>query len=107
MPSFVLASPQEICTTLGKRLRAQRLNRGWSQQELATRAGMSVGTIRNIEHKGQATLETIVQLALILKLADDLKEVFEIKVHTIADIDRTLNTVRQRAPRKIKPRSDR
>jgi transcriptional regulator with XRE-family HTH domain len=100
MHTFILSSPREICETLGKRLRVQRLKRGWSQKELATRAGVSVGTIRNIESKGQAALETVVQIALILKLVDDFKDVFEIQTETIADMERTIGITRQRAPRK-------
>jgi transcriptional regulator with XRE-family HTH domain len=52
---------------------------GWSQVELAQRAGLSSGTVKNLETKGQASLESFVHIVAALGLADDLGELFRSK----------------------------
>ena len=54
MFDFTLATTPEICVELGRRLRARRLVQGWSQIELAQRAGISAGTIAS--RNGNATV---------------------------------------------------
>ena len=48
-----------------RRLRAAREARGWSQEELALAAGLSVATIRNLEqfHRPDPRLSTMLSLA--------------------------------------------
>lgn len=49
---------------LGARIRQYRLEQGWSQEELASQAGVSDRTVRNAENKAHmARLETIEMLA--------------------------------------------
>lgn len=50
-------------TPLGDTVRAYRRTAGWSQEELAEASGLSVGTVRNIEQRGQARLETLSKVA--------------------------------------------
>ncbi|MFJ8795759.1 helix-turn-helix domain-containing protein [Streptomyces sp. NPDC102462] len=50
-------------TPLGDTVRAYRRTAGWSQEQLAEESGLSVGTVRNIEQRGQARLETLAQVA--------------------------------------------
>lgn len=53
---------------LGARLRALREARGWSQAELARRAGVHENTVRFIEAKpGRAHWNTVCQLANALE----------------------------------------
>ncbi len=68
--------------------------------ELAQRAGLSVGTIKNMEGKGQASLESFVQVVAALGLADDLGELFRIKIVSIAAMQQAQKAKRQRAPRR-------
>jgi transcriptional regulator with XRE-family HTH domain len=100
MFDFILSTPSEICAELGRRLRARRLMQEWSQLELAQRAGLSVGTIKNLEGKGQASLESFVQVVAALGLADDLGELFRIKTVSIAAMQQAQKANRQRAPRR-------
>ncbi|MET9818361.1 helix-turn-helix transcriptional regulator [Streptomyces sp. NPDC006355] len=50
-------------TPLGDTVRAQRRAKGWSQERLATESGLSVSTVRNIEQRGHARLDTLSQVA--------------------------------------------
>lgn len=100
MFDFMLATTPEICGELGRRLRARRLMQGWTQAELAHRASLSVGTIKNLESKGQASLESFVQVVAALGLADDLGELFRIRMVSVAAMEMAERAKRQRAPRR-------
>ena len=52
-----LLPPDQICRTLGSRVRARRLVANLTQAELAARAGCSLSSVRRLEGQGQATLE--------------------------------------------------
>lgn len=47
-------------------VRRLRLDRAWSQEELATVSGLNVRTIQRIENGGKASLETLKSLAAAL-----------------------------------------
>lgn len=100
MFDFILASTPEVCSELGQRLRTQRLALGWSQLDLARRAGLSGGTIKNLENKGQATLASLVRVASALGLSDGFNELFLIQPVSIAAMEMAEQAKRQRAPRK-------
>ena len=70
------ATYEEVCKELGARLKDQRLAQMLTQEDLAVRAGLSVGTVKNIENKGQSSLESVVRLGLALGLADHFQELF-------------------------------
>lgn len=97
---FTLATHEEICRELGRRLRVQRLAQAWSQEELAVRAGVSSGTVKNIEGKGQASLESLIRLVVALGVADELAPLFEMRIGSIADMQQAEVAERQRAPRR-------
>lgn len=103
MLDFGFASHAEICAELGARLRKQRLAQLLSQQELAARAGVSVGTVKTLESTGAVSLDTLVRVAFALGLVDDLSQLFELKVRSIAEMERAERGERQRAPRKARP----
>lgn len=42
--------PQEPPTLMGVRLQALRMEKGWTQEKLAEKSGVSVSTIKNVEH---------------------------------------------------------
>lgn len=76
MLTFELATHREICGELCERLRQQRLIQNLSQDEVAARAGLSRGTVKNLESKQQVSLESMVRVVMVLGLADSLAELF-------------------------------
>lgn len=50
-------------TPLGDTVRAYRRTAGWNQERLAEESGLSVSTVRNIEQRGHARLDTLSQVA--------------------------------------------
>jgi transcriptional regulator with XRE-family HTH domain len=99
---FKLATPEEICKELAARLRSQRLSQLMSQQELASKAGVSAGTVQSLERTGQTTLESFVRVIGALELTDDLEELFKLRVTSIAEMEQAERAQRQRAPRKVR-----
>lgn len=85
---FKLASPDEISLTLGQRLKDQRLAKNLKQQELAGRAGVSVGTVKNLESKGQSSLDSLVRIVSALDLVQDLDSLFTVKLRSIAQMEK-------------------
>lgn len=92
---------EEICKELGARLKAQRLAQMLTQEELAARAGVSMGTVKNIENKGQSSIESVVRLGMALGLADHFQELFSLQVKSIAQMDQLEQSKRIRAPRRV------
>lgn len=101
MLDFTLATHEEICREIGSRLRTQRLAQAMGQEELAARSGLSLGTVKNIEAKGQASLESLIRIIVALGLVDELAPLFQMKVQSIADMQQVEGTQRKRAPRRI------
>ena len=100
MLSFIVSIPTEIGQELGRRLRVQRLAQSLGQIELAQRAGVSAGTIKNLEGKGQASLQSLLRVVAALGLIDELQDLFIPKVRSIAEMERAEQAQRQRAPRR-------
>ncbi len=97
------ATYEEVCAELGKRLKRQRLAQGLPQEELAARASVSSGTVKNLESKGQASLESLVRIVMALGLVDELARLFELKVTSIQQMERAQLAERKRAPSKRRP----
>ena len=96
------ATHDEICQELGQRLKAQRLAQSLTQQDLGAKAGISTGTVKNIESKGIASLDTLVRVALALGLTDHLDSLFRLQVKSIAQMEQAEQSKRKRAPRKVR-----
>ena len=62
-----------IVQETGKRLKAVRLKKRFSQQELAERAGISVFTVAQIEHGKPVSIAMIIPVLRGLRLLDNLE----------------------------------
>lgn len=98
---FALSVPAEIVHTLGARLRTQRLAQALTQRDLARMAGLSLGAVRKLERDGQCSLETVVRIVQALGLVGELEDLFVLKRHSIAQMEKAeALSQRQRAPRR-------
>jgi len=97
---FGLSTEREIRAELGGRLRAQRLAQDLSQADLAERAGIGLATVQRLEARGECTLENFVRVVIGLGLADDLQDLFELQVRSIAEMEQAEKGRRIRASRK-------
>jgi transcriptional regulator with XRE-family HTH domain len=77
--------PSQISMELAKKCRELRKYKKYSQQELAIKSGVSLGSLKRFEQTGHISLESMLQLAhlfdrledfdLVFKLDDDLEKV--------------------------------
>jgi transcriptional regulator with XRE-family HTH domain len=73
MLPFILQHPREMARDLAQRVKALRLDREWTQEELAARAGIALATYQQFERTGRISLERLLKLAVVL----DARQGFE------------------------------
>ncbi len=96
---FNLSSVEEIGRHLGLRLKQQRIAKRWTQLELAERSGLDVGTIKNLENKGQCALLNLIKITVALDRVNDLSDLFQLKISSIAEMEQ-LEKIRQKKMRR-------
>lgn len=97
--SFI--KPEEIVTLLGERLRKQRLFLEMSQAEVASRSGVGVNTVSNLEAGRNVSVENLVRIAMVLGRLHELQELFQPQLNSVNDILRYENqSKRHRIKRK-------
>lgn len=74
-PPIQLHDPAEIARRIADGVRAERLRRGWKQETLSVRSGVSLPTVRRYERTGRTSIQNLLKLCLAL---DRLDEFFEI-----------------------------
>lgn len=92
--SFTFSTPIEICALIGQRARARRLERGWSQSELAARAGIALPTLKVFEQGGQVSLQRLVLVVTALGHLADLESL--LTAPAPASLDQLERTQRKR-----------
>ena len=73
---LVLNTPGEVAKILTKRVKALRIARGWTQEEMADRAGIKLSTYRVFERTGGVSLKRLLDIALVLDALDSFDHVF-------------------------------
>ena len=97
MFDLAFATAPELIRELGQRLRTQRLAKSVTQQELAVRAGVSVGAIKKLEATGLTTMDTYVRAVQALGLVDELADFMTLRPTTsIATMEKAQAARRQR-----------
>lgn len=75
--SLSLKTPWEVSVEIAGRLKAKRLARNLTQQGLAARAGMSVGSLKRFEKTGQISFASLLNIALVLDCLDECYSLFK------------------------------
>jgi transcriptional regulator with XRE-family HTH domain len=103
MVDIKLMSSGEIATELGGRLRSRRLSMQMTQKEVAERAGINVGTVKNLETRTAAcTLDTLIRTVRVLGFADQFAVLFAGKAQSIAQMEQSASAPRLRARRSLR-----
>ena len=88
-------TPDELQEELGRRLRANRISRNLSQSDLAGKAGVSLKTLKNLEHGNGSSVETLLRTLKGLDAVQVLEQIAPVPtVSPLALLKRT--KVRQR-----------
>jgi len=88
MLSF-LKTPKDVMQELSQKFKERRLTIGYTQQALANRSGVSLGSLKRFEGSGQISLKSLLQLALVLECLDDFEAIanpVETKPKSIEDL---------------------
>lgn len=96
-----MLSAVDVQDGLAKRLRNARLAANLTQQGLAERAGVSLGSLKRFEREGEVSLKNLVKLAFALRLEDDFEKIFQPREEASLDtlLEQTLSKTRQRGCR--------
>lgn len=98
---FEFVSPDDLCRTVAKRMRAARLAADLSQEGLAARSGVSLGSLKRFEGTGAISLEALARLAIALQAEDGFDGLFAPKPYaTMADVLATAPAKRKRGRKK-------
>lgn len=76
-----------ITSTIIGNVKSRRKGLGISQMELAERSGVSYGSIKRFETKGDISLSSLIKIAIVLECEDDFKTLFSRKKYrSIEDV---------------------
>jgi transcriptional regulator with XRE-family HTH domain len=75
MLSILPKNPHDVMQELRDRFKARRLTFKYTQKELSTRSGVSLGSLKRFESSGQISLESLLKLALVLECLGDFEGV--------------------------------
>ena len=70
-----IKSAPEIAAELAGRLRARRLRRGWTQAEIARRAGLKEPTYVLFERTGRISLLRLLKVLEVLELSGEFEKI--------------------------------
>ena len=76
-PFSIEKKPVDVLSNLAEKFKFLRKKTGFSQQELAERSGVSLGSIKRFEQTGKISLESLLKLALILNRLEDFSSLFQ------------------------------
>ena len=95
-----IKSPEEIEQTLGENLKRLRLQRGFSQQLLSNKAGISLNALKHLENGEGANIKTLIRVIRALGREDWIDSVAPaISINPLHMVPH--KHTRMRAPRRI------
>ena len=96
-----IKSPFEITKEIAKKAQDKRLKLNLSQQTLSKKSGVSYGTLKKFEQKGQISLESLLKIALALDEIDTFEYLFTKGDNTLPlSLDKLLNDKSRKRGRK-------
>ncbi len=95
---LALLGPGEMGRLLAERLRALRLQKGWTRQTLSMRSGVTAASLKRFENQGKVSLE------LLLKVAHALSRLDEFDMLLRSAVPRSLAELEQRADKPARRR---
>ena len=100
MTDILLITPADVMLQTAQRAKALRLEQNITQQELADKVGIAVGTVKRLEKTGEVQFNHLLRIALVLGSLDDFKTLFAADDVPASLYEFKAAKVRQRARRK-------
>lgn len=91
MLAINLNTPNSIMQRLKENFKEKRLFLNLTQEGLANRSGVSLGSLKRFETTGQISLESLLKIAFILDCLDDFLNIAKIKEVEFETMDDLLN----------------
>ncbi len=92
MLNINISTPSSMIQTLKDKFKERRLSLDLTQEGLATKSGVSLGSLKRFESSGQIALESLLKLALVLECLDDFHTIADQKELQVNSIDELLKT---------------
>ena len=73
---FNLISPVDVMLSVAQRAKKLRLEQNITQQELAGRVGIAIGTVKRFEKSGEIQFNHLLRIALVLGRLDEFSDIF-------------------------------
>ncbi|MBN8439462.1 MAG: helix-turn-helix transcriptional regulator [Verrucomicrobia bacterium] len=99
--AFTQRNPVALAREVGQRIRAIRLAKGWTREELAERSGVAVSTLKLLESKGQGSFQRLTRVAVALGVDGEIRSLFSTQP-VATSIEALKRAERRRAPRRIR-----
>jgi transcriptional regulator with XRE-family HTH domain len=86
---LTIRTPLEVSAELAERVRRLRLDRNWTRDTLAERAGVTLASLRRFETTGNASLELVLKVAHALDRLHELDGLFRpARARSLAELER-------------------
>ena len=82
-------TPYEVSMELAERARAKRKYLKLTQQQLAEKSGVSLGSLKRFERTGEISLSSLLKIAMVLDSLKEFEKIFEKPEYT--SIEEILN----------------
>lgn len=92
MLAIRLSTPHAMMQTIKERFKTRRLERNLTQEGLANKSGVSLGSVKRFENSGQIALESLLKLAVILDCLDDFESILLREKNAFSSIDELLHS---------------
>ncbi len=93
-----LTTDAAVLAELGRRLARHRLERNWTQADLATEAGIGQATVQRVERGDSVQMTSMIKLLRTLELLDALDAAIPASISLpIAELERERRRTRRRA----------
>ena len=87
MLSINIQIPSSIALLLKDKFKQRRLSLELTQEGLALRSGVSLGSLKRFEATGQISLESLLKLSLVLECLNDFLLIANEKKESVSTID--------------------
>ena len=91
MLNINISTPTSIMSLLKKKYKHKRLYLNLTQDGLASRSGVSLGSLKRFETSGNISLESLLKLSLVLECLDDFNNIANTPQEQINTIEEIIN----------------
>lgn len=76
---FKVKTQEEIAKEIAERVKQRRKENKLTQEELSRKSGVSYGSVKRFETKGEISLSSLINIAIALECEGDFEKLFQKK----------------------------